>query len=125
MNIKPELLYTQSHEWVKVEGDQAYIGISDYAQDALGDIVFVNLPDVGQSLSQNDEVCDIESVKAVSMLYAPIQGDIIEINEALNDSPELLNQDPYGTWIIKLSSIANLDNLLDANAYKAFLEKGE
>ena len=103
------LSYAKSHEWVKVEGNVALIGLTDFAQDALGDIVFVNLPEEGDELS----------VKAVSDVYCPISGTVVEVNEELLDDPALLNQDPYGAWLVKLEGVSGVEDLLDAEAYKA------
>lgn len=120
MNYPAELKYSKSHEWVKMEGDVAVIGISDFAQDALGDVVFVNLPSVGDAAAAGDAFGDVESVKAVSDLVSPVSGEIVEVNEALADAPEALNSDPYGSWIIKVSGITDTEELLDAAAYEAF-----
>ena len=120
MNYPAELKYSKSHEWVKMEGDVAVIGISDFAQDALGDVVFVNLPCVGDAVTAGDAFGDVESVKAVSDLVSPVSGEIVEVNEALADAPEALNSDPYGSWIIKVSGITDTEELLDAAAYEAF-----
>lgn len=120
MNYPAELKYSKSHEWVKMEGDVAVIGISDFAQDALGDVVFVNLPGVGDAAAAGDAFGDVESVKAVSDLVSPVSGEIVEVNEALADAPEALNSDPYGSWIIKVSGITDTEELLDAAAYEAF-----
>ena len=120
MNYPAELKYSKSHEWVKMEGDVAVIGISDFAQDALGDVVFVNLPSVGDSVTAGAAFGDVESVKAVSDLVSPVSGEIVEVNEALADAPEVFNSDPYGSWIIKVSGITDTEELLDAAAYEAF-----
>ena len=120
MNYPAELKYSKSHEWVKMEGDVAVIGITDFAQDALGDVVFVNLPGVGDAAAAGDAFGDVESVKAVSDLVSPVSGEIVEVNEALADAPEALNSDPYGSWIIKVSGITDPEELLDAAAYEAF-----
>ena len=120
MNYPAELKYSKSHEWVKMEGDVAVIGISDFAQDALGDVVFINLPGVGDAVTAGDAFGDVESVKAVSDLVSPVSGEIVEVNEALADAPEALNSDPYGSWIIKVSGITATEELLDAAAYEAF-----
>ena len=103
-----------------MEGDVAVIGITDFAQDALGDVVFVNLPGVGDAAAAGDAFGDVESVKAVSDLVSPVSGEIVEVNEALADAPEALNSDPYGSWIIKVSGITDTEELLDAAAYEAF-----
>lgn len=120
MNYPAELKYSKSHEWVKMEGDVAVIGISDFAQDALGDVVFVNLPSVGDAVTAGAAFGDVESVKAVSDLVSPVSGEIVEVNEALADEAEALNSDPYGSWIIKVSGITATEELLDAAAYEAF-----
>jgi len=120
MNYPAELKYSKSHEWVKMEGDVAVIGITDFAQDALGDVVFVNLPSVGDAVTAGAAFGDVESVKAVSDLVSPVSGEIVEVNEALADEAEALNSDPYGSWIIKVSGITDTEELLDADAYEAF-----
>ena len=120
MNYPAELKYSKSHEWVKMEGEVAVIGISDFAQNALGDVVFVNLPSVGDAVTAGAAFGDVESVKAVSDLVSPVSGEIVEVNEALADEAEALNSDPYGSWIIKVSGITDTEELLDAAAYEAF-----
>ena len=120
MTIKPELQYSKDHEWVKKEDDLFVIGISDFAQDALGDLVFVNLPEVGDAVTAGEAFGDVESVKAVSDLLSPVSGTVAEINEELLDAPELLNNDPYGAWIIKVTDVTATEELLDAAAYEAF-----
>ena len=120
MNYPVELKYTKSHEWIKVEDGVAIVGISDFAQDALGDLVFVNLPMVGDEVTAGEAFGDVESVKAVSDLICPVSGVVCEINEALEDSPESLNEDPYGAWIIKVENITDEEELLDAATYEAF-----
>ena len=115
------LQYSKEHEWVKVEGDEAVIGITDHAQDQLGDIVYIELPDVGQSVEQFKTFGVVESVKAASDLYAPVSGEVIAINEALSKSPEKINEEPYGAgWMIRvrLKDPNELNNLLDAAAYE-------
>ncbi len=121
MTIKPELQYSKDHEWVKKEDDLLVIGISDFAQDALGDLVFVNLPEVGDAVTAGEAFGDVESVKAVSDLLSPVSGTVAEINEELLDAPELLNNDPYGAWIIKVADVTATEELLDAAAYEAFI----
>ncbi len=123
MNFPTELKYSKSHEWVKMDGETAVIGISDFAQDALGDVVFVNLPEVGDDVTSEEAFGDVESVKAVSDLISPVTGTVVEINEDLLDSPELLNEDPYGAWLIKVEEIADTEELLDAEAYEAFCKE--
>ena len=120
MNFPAELKYSKSHEWVKMEGDVAVIGISDFAQDALGDLVFVNLPQVGDAVTAGEAFGDVESVKAVSDLLSPVTGTVCAINEELEDTPEMLNNDPYGAWIIKVEAVTETEEVLDAAAYEAF-----
>ena len=120
MNYPVDLKYSKSHEWIKYEDGVAVIGISDFAQDALGDLVFVNLPAVGDDVTAGEAFGDVESVKAVSDLICPVSGTVLEINEELEDSPEKLNEDPYGAWIIKVENITVEEELLDAAAYEAF-----
>ena len=116
------LYYSESHEYVRVEGDYGFIGITDYAQNALGNVVYVDMPEVDDEVAVGEEFGAVESVKAASDLYSPVSGTVVEINEALEDTPELINQDAYENWIIKveLSDKAELDNLMDAKAYAAF-----
>ena len=120
MNFPAELKYTKDHEWMVMEGDIAVIGISDFAQDALGDVVFINLPEVGDTVTAGESFSDVESVKAVSNVNSPVTGVIVAVNEDLADSPENLNSDPYGSWIIKVENITETEQLLDAAAYEAF-----
>ena len=119
------LYYSESHEYVKVEGNIGYIGISDYAQHALGNVVYVDMPDVDDEIEAGSEFGAVESVKAASDLIAPVSGVVIEVHEALDDQPELINQDPYENWIVKveMTDKEELDNLMDAKAYAAFCEK--
>ena len=119
------LRYSESHEYVRVEGSFGYIGISDYAQNALGNVVYVDMPDVDDEVEAGEEFGAVESVKAASDLIAPVSGTVVEVNEALDDQPELLNQDPYENWIIKveMSDPAQLDSLMDAAAYTEFTAK--
>ena len=119
MTFNPDLKYSKSHEWVRMDGDVAVIGISDFAQDALGDLVFVNLPQVGDDVTAGEAFGDVESVKAVSDLMSPVTGTVCEINEELLDAPESLNNDPYGAWIIKVENVTDTEELLDAAAYEA------
>ena len=124
MNTPKELLYTKSHEWVKkLDDGSVLVGLSDKAQSDLGDLVFVNLPAVGDSFAAEDTLCDVESVKAVSDVYAPVNGTVTEVNEILLDTPEAINKDPYGTWIAKLTDVSGLEDLLDADAYIAVCEE--
>ena len=119
------LYYSESHEFVKVEGNIASIGITDYAQQALGNIVYVDLPDVDDEIEAGDDFGAVESVKAASDLSTPVSGKVVEVNEALEDTPELINQDAVGAWIIKveLSDTSELDNLMDAKKYEEFCNK--
>ncbi len=119
------LYYSESHEFVKVEGEFGYIGITDFAQNALGNVVYVDMPEVDDEVEAGEEFGAVESVKAASDLISPVSGTVIEVNEALEDEPELINQDAFENWIIKveLSDKAELDNLMDASAYQAFIEK--
>lgn len=122
--IPEELKYTNEHEWVRLEGDVAYVGITDYAQEQLGDIVFVDIPTVGETLAEGEVFGSIEVVKTVSDLFLPIAGEVLEQNEELESNPELVNQDPYGKgWIIKIkpNCPGDADALLDAAEYKAIL----
>lgn|SRR5574344_255457 len=115
------LFYTESHEFVKIEGNIGYIGITDYAQSQLGNVVYVDLPSVGDDVTAGEEFGSVESVKAASDLMSPVSGTVLEINESLEDTPELVNQDAYANWIMKvqLSDAGELDNLMDAKAYEA------
>ena len=117
--INPDLKYSKSHEWVRMDGDVAVIGISDFAQDALGDLVFVNLPQVGDDVTAGEAFGDVESVKAVSDLMSPVTGTVCAINEELLDAPENLNNDPYGAWIIQVENVTDTEDLLDPAAYEA------
>ena len=119
MNYPIDLKYSKSHEWIRYEDGVAVIGISDFAQDALGDVVFVNLPAVGDEVTAGEAFGDVESVKAVSDLISPVSGVVLEINEELEDSPENLNEDPYGAWIIKVENVTDEEELLSAEAYEA------
>lgn len=126
MNLPEDLRYTKDHEWVRVEGGIARIGITDYAQDALGDVVFVQVPDVSTAVSAGDTVSEVESTKSVSEIYAPVDGAVTEVNADLGDAPERLNDDPYGEgWIcaIEVGDPAQLDGLLDAAAYRSLIEE--
>ena len=124
MNIPANLYYTKEHEWIRVEGNEAYVGITDYAQSELGEIVFVDINTVGETLGQGEVFGSVEAVKTVSDLNMPVEGEVLEVNETINDQPELVNNDPYGEgWMIKIS-VANpdeLNNLLDAEGYKALI----
>ena len=126
MNHPTELKYSKSHEWVKfLEDKTALIGLTDYAQDALGDLVFVNLPEAGDSVTAGEAFADVESVKAVSDVFSPVTGTVAEVNEALLDAPENMNEDPYGAWLIKVENITDQEELMDADAYIAFYESEE
>jgi glycine cleavage system H protein len=119
------LFYSESHEYVKIEGEYGYICITDYAQNALGNVVYVDMPEVDDEVEAGEEFGAVESVKAASDLISPVSGTVVEVNEALDDAPELINQDAYANWIIKveLSDKSELDDLMDAAAYQAFCEK--
>ena len=124
MNIPSNLRYTKEHEWIRVEGDVAYVGITDYAQSELGEIVFLDINTEGETLAQNEVFGSVEAVKTVSDLNMPVAGEVLEINEAINDQPELVNNDPYGEgWMIKISVAdpAELETLLDAEGYQSFV----
>ncbi len=125
MDIPAELRYSSDHEWVRVEGSSVTIGITEYAQDALGDVVFVEMPDAGRSVAAGESFSEVESTKSVSDIYAPVTGAVTEVNAALEGQPELLNSDPYGEgWIcrIEISEPGELDTLMDAEAYRALTE---
>ena len=125
MHIPENLKYTSDHEWVMIESDRAKVGITDYAQDALGDVVFVDIPEVGKRVTVGETVTEVESTKSVSDIYAPLEGEIIEINQELDDSPELLNEDPYGEgwiFILELNDAASIDNLLSAKEYRELVD---
>ena len=124
-NVIEGLYYSESHEYVRVEGDFGFIGITDYAQNALGNVVYVDMPDVDDEVEAGEEFGAVESVKAASDLYSPVSGTVVEVNEALEDQPELINQDAFENWIIKvqLSDKSELDALMDAAAYEEFCEK--
>jgi len=125
MNIPENLKYTVDHEWVMIEGERAKVGITDYAQDALGDVVFVDIPELGKRVAVGETVTEVESTKSVSDIYAPLEGEIIEINQELDDSPELLNGDPYGEgwiFILQLSETTSTESLLSAKDYRELVE---
>lgn len=126
MNFPTNVKYTKEHEWIRLEGDVAYVGITDYAQEQLGDIVFVDIPTEGETLAADEVFGTIEVVKTISDLFLPVTGEILEQNEALADQPELVNQDPCGEgWLIKIkpTADADFDSLLDAEAYKALINE--
>lgn len=122
MQILNDLFYSKFHEWIKFDGESAIVGLTDYAQVALGDIVFVNLPEIGDEFGVDASFADVESVKAVSDIYTPVGGMVSAINEALLDAPEKINQDAYGAWLIKLDNITEKGELLSADEYKAYIE---
>ena len=124
MNFPSNLKYTSEHEWIRVEGDEAFVGITDYAQSELGEIVFVDVDTIGETIAQGEVFGSVEAVKTVSDLNMPVEGEVLEFNEVLNDKPELVNNDPYGEgWMIKVAikDAAQLDSLMDAAAYEASL----
>ena len=124
MDFPKDLKYTSEHEWIRVEGDEAFVGITDYAQSELGEIVFVDVDTVGETIGQGEVFGSVEAVKTVSDLNMPVEGEVLEFNETLNDQPELVNNDPYGEgWMIKIAikDKAQLDSLMDAAAYEATL----
>jgi glycine cleavage system H protein len=126
MKYDPDCRYNETHEWVRIEGDEAIVGISDYAQSELNDVVYVELPEVGDALEKGEEFGTVESVKAASDLYMPVSGEVIAINGELDDSPELVNQDAFGTgWMLRVKMMApgEVEELLDADAYKALCEE--
>ncbi|OLS02106.1 glycine cleavage system protein GcvH [Tissierella creatinophila] len=122
MKVVKGLYYSEDHEWVKVEGDEAYIGISDFAQHQLGDIVYIELPEIDDELEKEDDFSAVESVKAASDVYMPVSGKVLEVNEDLLDSPELLNSDPFESWIVKieLTDKSQLDDLMSSEEYEEF-----
>lgn len=120
MNTPANLKYSKSHEWLKeLEDGRAEIGLTDFAQDALGNLVFVNLPEVGDSVTCGESFADVESVKAVSDVFSPVSGTVAEINEELLDQPEKINEDPYGAWLIRVEAVSETEELLDAAGYEA------
>ena len=124
MTFPAELKYTKDHEWIRVEGNEAYIGITEFAQRELGDIVYIDITTVGQDISKEEVFGTVEAVKTVSDLFMPVTGTVLEINSALNDNPELVNSDPYGEgWMVKvsLSEVAEIEDLLTADAYQALV----
>lgn len=127
MKIVDGLLYTKDHEWVRVEGNKAYIGISDYAQEAMGDIVYVELPELDEEFEQEDTLCAIESVKAANDIFLPVAGRVIEVNEALEEEPESVNENPYENWIacVEMADESQLKDLMNAGAYEAFIAEAE
>ncbi|MBR3311927.1 MAG: glycine cleavage system protein GcvH [Solobacterium sp.] len=126
MNTPKELKYSKTHEWVRFTSDtECEVGLTDFAQDALGDLVFVNLPEEGAEAVKDETICDVESVKAVSDVYSPVSGTVCAVNEELLDSPELINNDPYGAWLFKLKDVSDAEDLLDAEAYEKVCEEEE
>ena len=125
LNLPEDIKYSDDHEWARLEGDIITIGISDYAQDQLGDIVFVEMPEIGDSFSKGDEFGTLESVKAVSEMFIPVGGEIVAINEDLEDSPELVNQDPYTNWIVQIkpADTAEFEAMLSHDAYVTMLQE--
>lgn len=124
MNFPTNLKYTKEHEWIRIEGEEAFVGITDYAQSELGEIVFVDVDTIGETIGQGEVFGSVEAVKTVSDLNMPATGEVLEFNESLNDQPELVNNDPYGEgWMIKVrvADMAELDSLMDAAAYEAFI----
>lgn len=125
MELREELKYSKSHEWVKEENGICTIGLTDYAQSELGDLVFVNLPEEGDEITVGEAFADVESVKAVSDVYAPVSGVVSEINEELLDAPESINEAPYDAWFIRVKDITDREELLTAQEYQAFVENGQ
>lgn len=125
MNFPKELLYSDSHEWVqKLDNGNVRVGLTDFAQHELGDLVFVNLPQAGDSMEIGDSFCDVESVKAVSDVYSPLSGTVAAVNEELLDAPQLINENPYEAWLVEVESVEEYGELMDADAYAALCEKG-
>lgn len=125
MNVPEDLRYTNDHEWARPEGDRVRVGITDFAQDALGDVVFVDLPSVGTAVELGGALAEVESTKSVSQIYAPVSGTVVEVNESLRDAPEVLNSAPYGDgWlcVLQVGESSQIENLLDAAAYRAATE---
>ena len=121
MEIRNDLMYTKSHEWVKEDGDVVVVGLTDYAQSELGDLVFVNLPEVGDEVSVEETFADVESVKAVSDVYSPVSGSVAEINEELLDAPQLINEAAYDAWFVKVENVSDKAELLTADEYSAYV----
>lgn len=126
MKIIEGLLYTKDHDWIRRDGEEAFLGITDYAQHAIGNIVFVELPENGEILLKGDVYCTIESIKAASDSYMPVDGEVIEVNEVLQENPGLLNKDPYGSYVMRfrISDPGQLSNLMNASEYEEFCSKG-
>ncbi len=125
MELRNELKYSKSHEWVKEEGETVIIGLTDYAQSELGDLVFVNLPQEGDEITKGEAFADVESVKAVSDVYSPVTGVISEINEELMDAPETINEVPYDAWFVKISDVTETEDLMSAEEYEEFVKNEE
>ncbi|HLR20656.1 MAG TPA: glycine cleavage system protein GcvH [Tissierellaceae bacterium] len=127
MKVVKDLFYAEDHEWVKVEGEEAYIGITDFAQDELGDIVYVELPEEGDELEKDDVLAGVESVKAASDSYMPVDGKVVEVNEDLLDSPELINEDAFENWLVKveLADKSQVDELMSSEEYEEFTSEEE
>ncbi len=125
MEVREDLKYSKDHEWIKIEGNKIYIGITDYAQDSLGDVVFVELPEVGEEFDAEEAFGVVESVKAASDVYVPISGTVVEVNEELEDMPEKVNEEPYESWFIamEIEDTSELDSLMDWEAYRKFCEE--
>ena len=124
-NIPADLRYTASHEWIKNENDLVVIGLTDFAQSSLGDIVFIELPEEGDAVTMGESFADVESVKAVSGVFSPVSGTVAAVNEALIDNPAMLNEDPYGAWLIKVSDVTETGELLDGAGYEAVCKSEE
>ncbi len=125
MNVPKDLLYSKDHEWVKIEGGVAIVGLSDHAQDSLGDIVYIELPEVGDECVANEAIANVESVKAVSEVLSPVSGKVCEVNDDVDANPGSVNSDPYGAWLYKVEDASGMDDLLDAAAYEAFCAEEE
>ena len=123
MHVPDDLAYSSDHEWVRTDGGRARVGITDYAQDALGDVVFVDLPEVGRDVTAGEAIAEVESTKSVSDIYAPVSGTVVEVNADLADTPERLNEDPYGEgWLLVIETSGEAAELLDADAYRALID---
>ena len=125
MEFPKDLSYTKSHEWVKKEGEEILVGLTDYAQNELGDLVFVNLPSEGDAVSSGEAFADVESVKAVSDIYSPVTGTISEVNEALQDDPASINTDPYGAWFVRVKDLSEEEELMNAADYEEFCKNSQ
>ncbi len=124
MKTPLELKYSKSHEWVKITGEhECEVGITDYAQDSLGDLVFVNLPEIDADAVKDEAICDVESVKAVSDIFSPVSGKVVEVNEELLDAPEKINEDPYEAWLFRLTDVEDFEGLLSAEEYEKVVEE--